>query len=116
MQLFANESNEIRTNMYLNIINTNPNWFQPYNKNGSIPKLKNDFEDNTFNNANKIYNRLTNSVHFKEEAKDVYEAYLYYSKYDHFGQMFYELSRQHFLDRFRNVEQVITITLPKILY
>ncbi|MBS1916678.1 MAG: hypothetical protein JST87_10370 [Bacteroidetes bacterium] len=101
--LYAQHSKETRNKMYINLINRNPDFFEKYSEDGNKPKLKIAKPSN----VEKLFNILQSSE-LKTEAK-IYEAYLYYSKYDHFGQMFYELSRENFQGRLDRMKQAIAI-------
>ncbi len=100
---------EIIKNMYSNIVRSNPECFEDYAHDGTVPKLK----TKKFMSPQKLVNILRNSRDLKNYAT-AYEAYLYYSKYDHFGSMFNYLSRISNLDKMAHIDKVST-TFPKTL-
>lgn len=100
---------DIMKNMYTNLVNMNPECFHPYTADGSKPVLK----TTSYKSAKAIFKTLVNSKNMKSYAS-VYEAYLYYSKYDHFGQMFYSLARLKPLDHLAHIDQALK-TFPRSL-
>ncbi len=107
--LYSDSSSQELDIMYLNIINRNPDFFYPYENTGKPPKIKLERPEKTED----LYKKIKQGK-FNYDAK-VYEAYLYYSKYDHFGQMFYETSREFVLDKINRMNKSISF-FPYILH
>lgn len=102
-------SPEIMKKMYVNLVASNPECFEEYANDGSVPVLK----TKEFISPKKLYHKLKNSRDLNKYAS-AYEAYLYYSKYDHFGSMFNFLLRVSILDKLNHIDKVSTI-FPKSL-
>lgn len=100
---------DILKNMYANLVAMNPECFEPYTNDGSKPVLK----TNKYKSAKKLFETLATSKYLKNFAS-IYEAYLFYSKYDHFGRMFYGLSRQSPLDKLAFLDKAIR-AFPRVL-
>jgi hypothetical protein len=83
--------------------------FEPYANDGSRPVIR----SKAYKSPKQMFNTLVTSRDLKS-YKSIYEAYLFYSKYDHFGQMFYGLSRRRPIDQLANIDKAITI-FPRIL-
>jgi hypothetical protein len=95
---------------YSNIVDMNPDFFKVYNKKGK-PELKDELKERKNGDLFKtIKNGVLNSY------SNIYEEYLYYSKYDHFGQMFYEFTRSNSTERLDKVNTLIVYHFPFILH
>jgi hypothetical protein len=62
--------------------------FQPYAKDGSKPELK---LNERVDSASLLYAKLKGK---HSAVQQVYDAYTYYSKYDHFGSFYYTFTRE----------------------
>lgn len=82
------DNSEKIANVYSSMVNDNPEYFEPYNHDGTKPVLK----KGKMMQGKKLYDELKDTPHLAKAAT-MYEPYLYYSQYDHFGSMFYMLSR-----------------------
>lgn len=100
---------EIQENMYKNLVLMNPKCFEPYANDGSKPVIR----VQKHRSPKKLFNTLMVSKELKN-YKSVYEAYLFYSKYDHFGNMFYGLSRRRPIDQLANIDKAIA-AFPRLL-
>lgn len=96
-------------NMYKNLVAMNSKCFEPYANDGSKPVIR----SKGYKSPKQLFNTLVTSKDLKK-YKSVYDAYLFYSKYDHFGQMFYGLSRRRSIDQLANIDKAITI-FPRVL-
>ncbi|MEP6467644.1 MAG: hypothetical protein ABJB05_15145 [Parafilimonas sp.] len=107
MEYFETLENQIpkniMSNMYKNLVSMNPNCFKSYNYDGNKPVIK----TKAYKSPQKMFNSLVTSKDLKS-YKSIYDAYLFYSKYDHFGNMFYGLSRVIPLDKLANLDKAIT--------
>lgn len=92
----------ILSNMYNNLVSMNHNCFEEYAYDGSKPKIK----TKEFKSPKDLFKTLVSSKELKR-YKSIYEAYLFYSKYDHFGNMSYGLSRVNPLKQLSNLDKVI---------
>jgi hypothetical protein len=95
--------------MYKNLVATNAICFEPYNNDGTKPTIR----KKEYKSPKKMFNTLLTSKKLRS-YKSVYDAYLFYSKYDHFGQMFYGLSRRAPIDQLASIDKAITV-FPRIL-
>jgi hypothetical protein len=83
---------------------SNPNLFHPYNHDGTEPKL---IYTSTLQNK-QLFEKIRRSETFKKVSW-VYHSYLYYSKYDHFGNMYYQLSRNHNVNKLQTMERAVKV-------
>jgi hypothetical protein len=95
--------------MYSNLVNTYPECFEVYYNDGSKPVIK----STKYRSPQKLFDTLMKSKSFKK-YHGIYEIYLFYSKYDHFGQMFYELSRKAHIGKLENMDRAIK-EFPRVL-
>ena len=102
-ELYSQDPKSDVQNLYSNLVLENPDFFEPYNNDGTPPIAKKTKKYTT----KELVANIRNSADLNN-YKGLYGAYLYYSKYDHFGQMFYNLSRKDFLLRLDNVNKSIT--------
>ncbi len=98
--------------LYANIVGLNPEFFDTYPQDGKRPVLKPEFKKAL--SPSKLNKQIRDSAHLSSEA-GVYEAYQFYSKYDHFGQIFYEQSRKQFLGRAERFEKSVRF-FPLLLH
>jgi hypothetical protein len=77
------------SNIYNNLYHSNPHFFEPYLSKGKKPTLLKKFKVLA---AAHMFEAIDKSRSLKLFS-DVYIAYSHYSKYDHFGIMFYDVSR-----------------------
>ena len=97
--------------MYSNIVAMHPECFEPYGNDGSVPVLRTD----KHRTPKALFHTLVNSKQLKAYAS-VYDAYIYYSKYDHFGQMFYTLSRARSIDKLAHLDQVLKVFPRSLMF
>jgi hypothetical protein len=95
--------------LYKGIVKAYPDSFEEYNDDGSVPRPKISKRIP----AGKLFEKLFNSKELRKYA-DVYQAYLFYSKYDHFGKIYYDIIRDDFSERFRKLNEVVKI-FPRFL-
>lgn len=88
-KLEGSVSTDLLERMRDNLAVSNPNCFDWSNKTQSKPTIK----TTKFRSPEKLFETLMKSK-FLTQYRWVYTAYLYYSKYDHFGNVYYGLSRQ----------------------
>jgi hypothetical protein len=89
-KLYEHKSKEERENLIQSFINYNPDFFEEETISSDKPMLKGKFKKP--HKPEQLYNNIKNSD--LRMFASVYEGYLFYSKYDHFGQLFYEISRK----------------------
>lgn len=99
-EIDASEKAQVYSALYY----SNPNLFHTYHHDGSEPKL---IYTSTLQNK-QLFEKIRNSKTFKKVAW-VYHSYLYYSKYDHFGNMYYQLSRNHNVNKLQTMERAVTV-------
>ncbi|HEY1038255.1 MAG TPA: hypothetical protein VGF30_02570 [Bacteroidia bacterium] len=88
--------------MYSSLVKSNPNCFKPYANDGSEPQLINS----TPLKISDLIHRIRESTHINRKFSEI-NAYIYYSKYDHFGQMYYHLSKRQLPEEFENMADAI---------
>jgi hypothetical protein len=88
--------------MYSSLVKSNPNCFKPYANDGSEPQLINSTPLKTSD----LIHRIRNSSHINRKFSKI-NAYTYYSKYDHFGQMYYHLSKRQLPEEFENMADAL---------
>ena len=93
---------EMIESMYINLVAMNPECFEIYSNDGSKPIIK----SKSYRSPQKLFDTLMKSKSFKN-YQGIYEIYLFYSKYDHFGQMFYGLSRKAPIGQLENIDKAI---------
>jgi hypothetical protein len=84
--------------MYEAVYQHHPYCFEPYAFDGTKPKLK---VQKSFSQK-ELVNRLKCSMKYKHLSRKEH-WYIYYSKYDHFGSMYYSLSWQDLPDQFEHM-------------
>lgn len=109
--LYQNKSKEERLRLISSFINYNPDCFEESTVGNERPKLKPKFSNPP--RAEQLYTKIKNSE--LKMLSPIYEAYLFYSKYDHFGQLFYEISRNEFVMRLGALRKSIRL-FPYQLY
>lgn len=72
---------------YTIFVNKYKDYFEPYLFDGSLPKCKYEFIA-----PEKLFKGLANNSEMKKLSQ-IYDAYLLFSKYDHYGVLYYEASR-----------------------
>jgi hypothetical protein len=97
------------SNIYSNIFNSNQQYFDPYTYDGTRPTLKS--RANSI--ATDLHRALKQSANLSKSAT-IYDAYVYYSQYDHFGGMFYTFSRLPSQDKIKMLDRAIR-AFPKSL-
>lgn len=107
--LYQDKGKKVLGNLYRNIVKENPECFEPYSFDGSKPRLK----CKPAPGMKKLFNTLRNSKDLKGYAS-TYDAYLFYSKYDHFGKMVLRLSRRLTAEQLGSLGQGIEL-FPKVL-
>lgn len=75
---------------YKNTVASKSYFFEPYLNDGTIPVLKHK----KYFSPQKLFEILASDANMKKTAS-IYDAYLYFSKYDHFGIMYYEIIRMN---------------------
>ena len=86
------------TDTFKNFTASHQIFFEQYANDGSIPVLKNK----KYYSPTELFKKLANSPNLKELSK-IYDSYLFFSKYDHFGILYYEVSRQKYLDQLERI-------------
>ncbi len=106
--LRGNVPDALLTKMYKNLVASNPNCFEGCDENGQpLIKIK------KYKSPKKLFETLMNSKSLKK-FRGIYTAYLYYSKYDHFGNIYYGLSRQS-KEQQKSFIQISINVLPEAL-
>jgi hypothetical protein len=77
-------------------------FFQPHAGDGSVPNLK----IIKYYSPTNLFKDIAANPTLKELSKQ-YDAYLYFSKYDHFGILYYEVSRQNHLEQIDRIQKAI---------
>jgi hypothetical protein len=75
---------------YNNMADVHKPFLNPYPGDGSKPDLKHK----QFYAPTKLFQNLANTSDLKKVAS-LYDTYLYYSKYDHFGILYYQVVREN---------------------
>lgn len=91
------------TDTYKNFANKYQKFFEPYANDGTAPKPK-----YTFISPDKLFKQLANTPKLKELSK-IYDSYLFFSKYDHFGILYYETSRQSYLEKLNRIRRGVEL-------
>lgn len=89
---------------YKNLTENYSTFFDSYPNDGTTPELKSKYKQ--FLSPEKLFKSLAQAPKFKELSK-IYESYLFFSKYDHFGIQYYEVSRKPFSDKKNLIKQAI---------
>ncbi len=83
-------------------------FFEPYLKDGSIPvpKFKRGY------GPSQLFEMIASDKSIGDTGR-IYDSYLFFSKYDHYGAMYYEVSDLNFESKFKiifqNIEKLISI-------
>jgi hypothetical protein len=95
--------------IYRGIAKMYSDWIEPYKDDGTkpVPLIK-----KKYSNRN-LFEKLFNSTELRKYA-NIYQAYLFYSKYDHFGRMYYDLVSDSFDKRMQRVNESIK-AFPRML-
>lgn len=88
---------------YKNFVKNYSKFFEPYANDGTVPKPK-----YTFISPDKLFKNLANTPKLKELSK-IYDSYLFFSKYDHFGVLYYETSRQSYLEKLNRIRRGVEL-------
>lgn len=89
---------------YNNFAISYKDYLEPHLSDGSKPKLK-------FAKALKpkeLFTQLAKTAELKEISK-IYDSYLYYSKYDHFGILYFDILKSPIDERFMQLKKSIRI-------
>lgn len=111
-KLYQNKTREDRMKIISNLINCHPDFFEEDTINNEQPKLKKKFRKPE--NAAALYLNIKNSD--LERLSSIYEGYLFYSKYDHFGQVSYEILRNDMIMRIDFLNRSIDSFLYHLFY
>lgn len=79
-------------------------FFKPHPQDGSKPQLK----ITTFFSPAQLFKQIAANPKLKQLAK-LYDSYLYFSKYDHFGIMYYEVARQPYYEQWGRIKRGIEL-------
>lgn len=102
----SNESIEIIGNFFHALINRYPAFFEEYQNDNSKPEVKNKKLEQGV-----LYETIRNSPNLKKLI-GIVDRYNYYSKYDHFNFIHYDLMRQENKDKIR----LITTSLEDLVF
>lgn len=100
-------------NIYSNLYNLNPNYFKPYNHNGTKPELLKHAGSKT---GKKNFDMLKEKNSFFKNYNRIYFPYAHYSKYDHFGILHYEYSRQDDLFKLQIMKEALNMFPEQLRY
>lgn len=81
---------------YKNTVTSKSYFFEPYHNDGTVPVLRH----RKYFSPQKLFEVLASDPNMKKTAS-IYDAYLYFSKYDHFGIMYYEIIRMDKMEKQR---------------
>jgi hypothetical protein len=97
--------------LYKDVVSHFPDAFMPYAGDGSKPvaKYKGGYS------GTKLYRKIQGSIVVRSEAS-VFEVYSIYSKYDHFGYVYYHTSRRSFLQKMEHMFAGTQIFATSLLY
>ncbi|UAY55762.1 hypothetical protein [Arachidicoccus terrestris] len=95
-------SREMLEQTYKNLVSRYNIFFASYANDGTKPVLRNA---NRYSPA-ELFTRIATTRRFKELSK-IYDSYLLFSKYDHFGILYFEASRQPFGDKLHKIKEAI---------
>lgn len=104
-----------QSSLYTNLVAMNPSFFESYDGKGK-PTILKKYDTQKWSTASKIYKNLKQSDEHKTDAKNLYDIYQYYSKYDHLGQLFYEFTRQPLTKRAKKLHEALTYIPEMYLY
>ena len=96
--------------IYRGIAKIYSDCLEPYPNDGSkpIPLIKNSDYSN-----GKLFEKLFNSKELRKYS-NVYQGYLFYSKYDHFGRMYYDIARHDTVKKIYRMNESIKL-FPRML-
>ena len=89
---------------YKNFVAARQIFFEPYANDGSMPVVKNK----KYYSPTDLFKRIANNPKLKELSK-IYDSYLFFSKYDHFGILYYEVSRQKYIDQLERISKGVEL-------
>jgi len=100
---------------YKNLVDGKSSFFEPYTDKSKQPMIRNDIEKP--DRPIKLFKKIASKEEFKKLAR-VYDSYLFYSKYDHFGILYYEISRQPYPKQLKRIREEIEffILIQSILH
>lgn len=110
-RLYPAASKVQKINFYSNLVNSLPERFMPYKNDGSVPKLISQQRYST----DELFKRIKNSKRLSG-LQSIVDAYSYYSKYDHFGQMFLPLSDQAAIKKLEMVSKGVDVFPRSMLF
>jgi hypothetical protein len=89
---------------FKNFVANRQHFFEPYSNDGSQPVVK----IKKYYSPKELFKRIANNPKLKELSK-IYDSYLYFSKYDHFGILYYETSRQKYLTQLERINKGVEL-------
>jgi hypothetical protein len=98
-------------NLYKVLVNRKKGLFKPFRENDDKPQLI----YNTHYSSIKLFQLLNVNGSKMKKFSNIYESYLYYSKYDHFGTLYSDISRRENFIKTQNIEDSVKALL-KIQY
>lgn len=89
---------------YKNFVSGRENYFKPYANDGSRPVVKNK----KYYSPTDLFRRIANNSKLKELSK-IYDSYLFFSKYDHFSVLYYEVWRQDYIKKLERIHKAVEL-------
>jgi hypothetical protein len=97
--------------LYNNLVKKYSFYFNEHNLDGSRPKVRFKRPPTNF----ELFKTLAENTDFNELSK-IYDAYLFYSKYDHFGILFFEIVRLDINHKLKQLYNCIDIFVKHQAY
>jgi hypothetical protein len=95
--------NELANN-YRNLVDKFQNFFEPFVNDEGVPVVKNK----NWYSPTDLFKKIANNPKLKGISK-IYDSYLFFSKYDHFGILYYEVRRQENITRLKLISNCIEL-------
>lgn len=92
--------------IYNNMARNYKIFFEPHDADGTLPILKNKKQIN----ARELFKEIANHPDISNLAI-VYDLYVYYSKYDHFGIMYFDIIREKHTDKLAKISKAIELQI-----
>ncbi len=109
---FLDNEGEIKAE-YDSIVNKYPEYFNEHHTDGTKPKVKSKSISSKELRNEILFRNLKNSD-YTNEYSGIYQAYLYYSKYDHFGEIYHDFQELGYEEQIRKIVRS-SVLFPKLL-
>ncbi|MBK7884417.1 MAG: hypothetical protein IPJ81_11985 [Chitinophagaceae bacterium] len=88
--------------IFKNFVSKHKIFFEPYANDGSMPVVK-----YKYTSPEKLFKKLANTP--LKALSNIYDTYLFFSKYDHFGILYYEVSKQKYIEQLDRISKAIEL-------